>query len=503
MWFHENRRYQIRTSKLHKSMMNIDIREEKRNDHMKKENMRKGDLREVNSNPLMKESDMSDYGGKKEKEKKLVKEDEDKKGNEDSNIIIMSSDSLLPVVITAESNMRLVTAGVNPNPKMVPISTLTNKDNCESNLTVFDSNVDVNEVQFLSGFDIETVVMDEPGTVRKGGATVYYVSEKERYVCRAHYENDMLNGEAELRDQNGRILASFNYRNDRIDGPCVLRYENGLIRFKGELKDGYPNGLGFLYNEEGREVFYGCFERGIGHRLKIPDDTHPSYYREITPSGEILTVAEYDELCQKKKGRCYTFEKGKVVKCSMIEDDKETRVLFTINGTIVTIYNEDGSPWYIGEFKMSPKWKVIADGYGKMYDKHNKCIFFGKMKNGFPSEEYHDPNVVKNESVWFPSHCGYITFFICSLIVLAWTIALSIILEFEPLWFCIVYYIVGLLCVVISGCLTWKKLHEKWYLGFWPLLSFIIVHLILLAAGGGGGDKNKKKNRYNSSNRRR
>lgn len=51
-------------------MINIDISEEKRNDPLKKEDIRNGELREVNSNPLMKQSDISDNGGEKEKEKR-------------------------------------------------------------------------------------------------------------------------------------------------------------------------------------------------------------------------------------------------------------------------------------------------------------------------------------------------------------------------------------------------------------------------------------------------
>ena len=51
-------------------MINIDISEEKRNDPLNKEDIRNGELREVNSNPLMKQSDISDNGGEKEKEKR-------------------------------------------------------------------------------------------------------------------------------------------------------------------------------------------------------------------------------------------------------------------------------------------------------------------------------------------------------------------------------------------------------------------------------------------------
>lgn len=53
-------------------MINIDISEEKRNDPLKKEDIRNGELREVNSNPLMKQSDISDNGGEKRKRRREI-----------------------------------------------------------------------------------------------------------------------------------------------------------------------------------------------------------------------------------------------------------------------------------------------------------------------------------------------------------------------------------------------------------------------------------------------
>lgn len=52
-------------------MINIDISEEKRNDTLKKEDIRNG-LREVNSNPLMKQSDISDNEEKRKKRREIV-----------------------------------------------------------------------------------------------------------------------------------------------------------------------------------------------------------------------------------------------------------------------------------------------------------------------------------------------------------------------------------------------------------------------------------------------
>ena len=52
-------------------MINIDISEEKRNDTLKKEDIRNG-LREVNSNPLMKQSDISDNGEKWKRRREIV-----------------------------------------------------------------------------------------------------------------------------------------------------------------------------------------------------------------------------------------------------------------------------------------------------------------------------------------------------------------------------------------------------------------------------------------------
>ena len=52
-------------------MINIDISEEKRNDTLKKEDIRNG-LREVNSNPLMKQSDISDNEEKRKRRREIV-----------------------------------------------------------------------------------------------------------------------------------------------------------------------------------------------------------------------------------------------------------------------------------------------------------------------------------------------------------------------------------------------------------------------------------------------
>lgn len=52
-------------------MINIDISEEKRNDPLKKD-IRNGELREVNSNPLMKQSDISDNEEKRKRRREIV-----------------------------------------------------------------------------------------------------------------------------------------------------------------------------------------------------------------------------------------------------------------------------------------------------------------------------------------------------------------------------------------------------------------------------------------------
>lgn len=52
-------------------MINIDISEEKRNDPLKKD-IRNGELREVNSNPLMKQSDISDNEEKRKRRRERV-----------------------------------------------------------------------------------------------------------------------------------------------------------------------------------------------------------------------------------------------------------------------------------------------------------------------------------------------------------------------------------------------------------------------------------------------
>lgn len=53
-------------------MINIDISEEKRNDPLNKEDIRNGELREVNSNPLMKQSDISDNEEKRKRRREIV-----------------------------------------------------------------------------------------------------------------------------------------------------------------------------------------------------------------------------------------------------------------------------------------------------------------------------------------------------------------------------------------------------------------------------------------------
>lgn len=53
-------------------MINIDISEEKRNDTLNKEDIRNGELREVNSNPLMKQSDISDNEEKRKRRREIV-----------------------------------------------------------------------------------------------------------------------------------------------------------------------------------------------------------------------------------------------------------------------------------------------------------------------------------------------------------------------------------------------------------------------------------------------
>ena len=247
---------------------------------------------------------------------------------------------------------------------------------------MLDPYVEFIEFKCLAEFHIQRVIVDEPGTTRNGSATLYCVLEKKEYICRTQYENDVLNGKAELKDRNGVVLGSFTYRDGCIDGPCILLYESGLIQFKGELKNGYPNGLGYLYSKRGKEVFYGHFEKGIGHRLKIKDKTHPSYYWEKTPSGEILTVAMYDELCIKKNGDCFVFENGVIRKECIVENDEEKKLIREWKGDDMIEY-KNGWRVYKGEWIGSIENGFVREGEGTEYENEgNRALYYGGWKNG-------------------------------------------------------------------------------------------------------------------------
>ena len=165
-----------------------------------------------------------------------------------------------------------------------------------------------------------------------------------------------------LHDKNGRCME---YENGDWVGEWM--YENGVKRRPTRE---YRNGTLTIYDDKGTKTFEGQLSKEevndgfYGHQ---PMEGVYGFFKEVDSHGNVVSVAEYDALREKKNGRCFELEDGEVKRLCLYHMDRFIRVVQEFNGSTMIEYDENGRKVYEGEFNGDMENGFVRDGIGKEY----------------------------------------------------------------------------------------------------------------------------------------
>ena len=160
-----------------------------------------------------------------------------------------------------------------------------------------------------------------------------------------------------------------------MTGPCELYYQSGILFFKGYLEEGYRQGRGTEYNEQGKVIFEGLNEKGVKLNKYPFRKMGEGYWKELDEKNQLRSVYQTDDK-GKQNGICYFFKDGKISRVSEWQDGNEIKVLkeFTDDNTMIEY--ENGLKVYEGEFYNSLEDNYPRNGSGTEYDTDGKSILY-------------------------------------------------------------------------------------------------------------------------------
>ena len=217
--------------------------------------------------------------------------------------------------------------------------------------------------------------------------------------------NDLLLYKGEFRDgqpnglgtsyfENGKIHYKGKWRNGLFDGRGTDHWDNGKIEYEGEWRDGKPDGEGTFYDADGNAVYEGQWINGRPDGIENEDR-----------SSEISGAVNHDHRLKRR----YTCEGGNctdgggtlrleeaILYAGEWRDGKPDGQGTSNypNGTVQFIgewregvahgrgtrYFDDGE--YVGEFRQG-----FAHGKGSIYAKNGNVLFEGNFAKGKPNGE--------------------------------------------------------------------------------------------------------------------
>ena len=99
--------------------------------------------------------------------------------------------------------------------------------------------------------------------MENGEVTLDVDSPHRGYSIQATVRNRKLNGVARILNEKNVKVATLTFVDGVASGPCTLLDNKGMIFFEGYLKNGYREGKGKEYDENGNVIFDRFFNHGI------------------------------------------------------------------------------------------------------------------------------------------------------------------------------------------------------------------------------------------------
>ena len=189
-----------------------------------------------------------------------------------------------------------------------------------------------------------------------------------------------MNGKANIYSNQNVLMATLTFVDGIASGPCTI-YSNGYLFFKGDFANGYLEGRGREYDENGSLLFDGFFKKGQKQNITPVKEMGGKYWKELDVNGKIARISQLDDLGN-YEGLCYIFNCGVISRISKWKEGKEVSLLKQFNGDIMTEYN-NGLKVYEGGFLNSLELYFPRNGKGVEFGKDGKTkIFEGTYKCG-------------------------------------------------------------------------------------------------------------------------
>ena len=192
---------------------------------------------------------------------------------------------------------------------------------------------------FLSGF-VEASV-EKPADGRNGECIVHFSGQYSDAVMKVKMANGKREGIAEIA-MDGVPYIKLEYRNGRMTGIVERMDDNEVVDLKGHLVDGIETGL-FEEMTGGEVVWRGYYRNGERYSEVVKSRRGGRWYVERREgSGEVLSIAEYDEGLHDKNGRCWEYENGKWVGEWVYENGVRVRCVREDRDGMMVAYDENG-----------------------------------------------------------------------------------------------------------------------------------------------------------------
>ena len=200
-------------------------------------------------------------------------------------------------------------------------------------------------------------------------------------------KNGKMNGESSIYSQDNTLMATLTFVNGIASGPCTL-CKNGILFYKGYFVNGYREGRGQEYDENGNVVFDGYYKKGKKLNIVPSNEMGKGYWKELDEKGRIIRISQKDEFGN-SEGFCYSYEDEKISRVSVWKEGKEDTLLKQFHDNSMIEY-KNGKKVYEGGFvdslEMGYPRKEESEEFGKdentneLNGNNNENSFINKLK---------------------------------------------------------------------------------------------------------------------------
>ena len=206
-------------------------------------------------------------------------------------------------------------------------------------------------------------------------------------------KNGKMNGESSIYSKDNTLIATLTFVDGIASGPCTI-CKNGILFYKGYFVNGYREGRGQEYDENGKLVYDGYYKKGKKQTIVPSNEMGKGYWKELDEKGRIIQISQKDEFGN-NEGFCYSYEYGKIRRVSVWKEGKEETVLKEFRDDIMIDY-ENGRKVYEGGFVDS-----LEMGYPRNDDniKDVKTGITNKQKDNSNRNIHNMKTVISNGSL--------------------------------------------------------------------------------------------------------